>query len=148
MTTAELVADLQRQGFTLIPLPEGKLAVKPAEKLTDSLRDTIRQRKAEVLALLTTQQQPTTFPGYRALYQQTAEAIAGEYWSIDPAWLLTHPGFYKQIKALDDRLTTMERMGASEPEYCATLARLVRCVQDARAEYEREQEQSRERPVQ
>jgi hypothetical protein len=52
MTAMELLTSLQRQGFNLTPLPEGKLAVKPAEKLTDSLRKTIRQRKAEVLALL------------------------------------------------------------------------------------------------
>src|SRR5438445_175372 len=38
MTVPELLADLERQGFILIPLPEGKLAVKPAEKLTNPLR--------------------------------------------------------------------------------------------------------------
>ena len=53
MTTVELITNLQRQGFILTPLPGGKLAVKPAEKLTDSLREAIRQRKAEVLILLT-----------------------------------------------------------------------------------------------
>ena len=53
MTAMELLATLQRQGFNLTPLPEGKLAVKPAEKLTDSLRELIRQHKAEVLGLLT-----------------------------------------------------------------------------------------------
>jgi hypothetical protein len=53
MTAIELLTTLQRQGFNLLPLPEGQLAVKPAEKLTDSLREAIRQRKAEMLALLT-----------------------------------------------------------------------------------------------
>src|ERR1700754_71723 len=52
MTAIELLSDLHRQGFTLIPLPEGKLAVKPAARLTDPLREHIRQRKAEVLSLL------------------------------------------------------------------------------------------------
>jgi len=53
MTAVELLTDLQRQGFTLIPLPEGKLAVKPADRLTDDLRQYIRQCKSEVVNLLT-----------------------------------------------------------------------------------------------
>jgi hypothetical protein len=40
----------------------------------------------------------------------------------------------------------MERTGASEGEYRAVLVRLVQCVRDARALYEREQ--SSERAVQ
>jgi len=52
MNALELVHTLQRQGFTLIPLPEGKLAVKPAERITDDLRQHIRQCKAEMLTLL------------------------------------------------------------------------------------------------
>ena len=58
MTAAELLTDLQRQGFSLTPLPEGKLAVSPADKLTDTLRAQLRQRKAEVLALLTQPARP------------------------------------------------------------------------------------------
>lgn len=53
MNALDLIATLQRQGFTLIPLPEGKLAVKPAARLTDDLRQHIRQCKGEVLTLLT-----------------------------------------------------------------------------------------------
>lgn len=53
MTTAELIHTLERQGFTLLPLPEGKLAVKPADKLTDALREELKARKAEVLTFLT-----------------------------------------------------------------------------------------------
>jgi hypothetical protein len=82
------------------------------------------------------QQQPS--PDYRGLYRQTAEEIADDCWAIDPAWLLNQPEQWEKIKALDDRLTTMERTGASEQEYGATLARLVRCVRDARALYEQE----------
>jgi hypothetical protein len=52
MTAFELVDTLQRQGFALIPLPEGKLAVRPANRLTDDLRQHIRQYKGEVVALL------------------------------------------------------------------------------------------------
>lgn len=53
MTAVELVTTLHRQGFTLIPLPEGKLAVTPANRLNDELRQRIRQCKTEVVALLT-----------------------------------------------------------------------------------------------
>lgn len=52
MNAVELVHTLQRQGFTLIPLPEGRLAVKPADRITDDLRQHIRQCKAEMLTLL------------------------------------------------------------------------------------------------
>ena len=68
MTAVELLTDLQRQGFTLIPLPEGKLAVKPAARLNDELRQHIRQRKAEVVELLTRPQsasQPEFFTDAR-----------------------------------------------------------------------------------
>jgi len=53
MTAIELLTDLQRQGFTLIPLPDGKLAVKPADRLTEDLRQSIRQCKHEMVNLLT-----------------------------------------------------------------------------------------------
>jgi hypothetical protein len=53
MNALELVATLQRQGFTLEPLPDGKLAVSPADRITEELRLHIRQYKAEVVALLT-----------------------------------------------------------------------------------------------
>jgi hypothetical protein len=53
MTALELVNTLRQQGFTLIPLPEGKLAVKPADRITDDLRQQIRQCKSAMVALLT-----------------------------------------------------------------------------------------------
>ena len=52
MTAHELLADLQKQGFHQIPLPGGKLEVRPASKLPEDLRQELRQQKAEVLALL------------------------------------------------------------------------------------------------
>lgn len=54
MTTLELLSDLQQKGFMLTLRPEGKLAVKPAEKLTDALREQLQQRKVEIPSLLTT----------------------------------------------------------------------------------------------
>lgn len=53
MTATELICTLEQQGFTLFPLPEGKLAVKPAERLTEALREELKARKTELLALLT-----------------------------------------------------------------------------------------------
>src|ERR1043166_6124430 len=53
MSALELLRQLERQGFTLTPTVDGKLAVKPAGRLTDSLRKQIRAHKAEVVALLT-----------------------------------------------------------------------------------------------
>jgi hypothetical protein len=53
MNAYELLTALQQKGFTLTPLPEGKLAVKPAEKLTEALREDLRRYKPEVLRLLT-----------------------------------------------------------------------------------------------
>jgi len=73
----------------------------------------------------------------QALYQEMAAAVRDDSFLIDPAWLLDHPERYEQIRALDDRLTAMERTGASESEYHAALARLLHCVQEARAESER-----------
>src|SRR5262245_44271747 len=52
MTATELLADLQRQGFSLTPLPGGYLKVRPASRLTAGLCAVIRRRKAEILAVL------------------------------------------------------------------------------------------------
>ncbi len=53
MNALELLHQLEQQGFILTPLPEGKLAVKPAACLTDSLREQIRAHKTAVVELLT-----------------------------------------------------------------------------------------------
>jgi hypothetical protein len=52
------------------------------------------------------------------------------------------------LLGLDDKLTEMERTGANEADYEATLARLVECIRDARAAYEREHVELRERTAQ
>ncbi len=53
MSALELLHQLERQGFALTPTADGKLAVKPAGRLTNSLREQIRVHKAKVMALLT-----------------------------------------------------------------------------------------------
>ena len=82
---------------------------------------------------------------YRTLYQQMAEAIADDCFLIAPAWLLDHLGFYERIRALDDRLTTIELIGGNVGEYRETLGQLMACIQDARAVCEREREQAGEK---
>ena len=53
MTAVELLTTLRQHGFTLTPLPGDKLSIKPAGKLTDELREQLRQCKAELLDYLT-----------------------------------------------------------------------------------------------
>jgi hypothetical protein len=53
MNACALVNTLSQQGFTLTPLPGNKLEIRPASKLTPELREELRQRKADILALLT-----------------------------------------------------------------------------------------------
>src|SRR5881396_1279336 len=62
MDATELLTCLVSQGFNLVPLPGDKLEVRPASKLTDDLRQALRQHKAELLALLTQQPTPWTCP--------------------------------------------------------------------------------------
>jgi hypothetical protein len=52
MTTTELLTNLLSQGFSLTPLPGDKLEVRPASKLTDALRQELKQRKLDLLAVL------------------------------------------------------------------------------------------------
>jgi hypothetical protein len=53
MTAAALVAEVQRHGVELIPTPEGRLRIRPASKMPPALLGALRERKAEVLALIT-----------------------------------------------------------------------------------------------
>ena len=59
MTAHELLTNLHHQGFNLTPLPGGLLEVRPASRLTPELREELKQRKPELLALLT---QHSLFP--------------------------------------------------------------------------------------
>jgi TubC N-terminal docking domain len=149
MTAMELLTDLHRQGFILIPLPEGKLAVKPVEKLTDELRETIRRYKTEVLALLSQRSVPSSaspssgqivvLPPYRTLYEETAEIVRDDCFLIDPLWLLDHyPELWQQLRGLDDELSELERKGADDLVYRGILECLVTCLRYARILYEKD----------
>src|SRR5262249_52191265 len=53
-----LLARCQELGATFVPGPDGKLKVKAPAPLPEELREALRQRKAEVLALLSQQPAP------------------------------------------------------------------------------------------
>jgi hypothetical protein len=57
VTPAELLADLDRQGFTLAPEGDG-IRVTPASRLTGELRHAIRAHRPALLGLLATAQVP------------------------------------------------------------------------------------------
>lgn len=141
MDAAEFITNLERQGFSLTPLPEGKLEVKPASKLTEELRAALKQRKAEILAILINQTaEAAMHSNHRDLYRRAAETVADECQLIDPHWLLeAHPLLWERLAALDNELTEMERSGADEQAYSLTLARLVAYVQKAQTLHEQEQ---------
>jgi hypothetical protein len=84
-------------------------------------------------------------PDYHGLYRQMAEATTEDCWSIDPVWLLEHPEQWERVKACDEELTALDQQGAGESEYGAALARMAKCIQDARVAYEREREQAGEK---
>jgi hypothetical protein len=52
MHAQSLLTTLHRQGFTLTPLPDGKLEIRPASKLTPALREELKECKAAVLPLV------------------------------------------------------------------------------------------------
>lgn len=90
MTVFELLTDLQRQGFSLRPLPGDKLEVGPASKLTPKLREELRQRKAELLELLRpgikAYDVVEVFPGAEILYTTppaSCRTCGGQTWWVN-----------------------------------------------------------------
>lgn len=51
MNTSNLLREIERDGFT-VELSDGNLAIRPASKLTDDLRQFIRSHKAEIVLAL------------------------------------------------------------------------------------------------
>src|SRR5713226_1212149 len=116
MNVHEVLTRCRDLGVILAASPDGKLRATPPGKLPEELREQLRRCKAEVLALLTLQQQPAPSPDYRALYQQMAETVRGDCFPIDPHWLIdAHPELWEQIVALDATLSQLEQASAAEP---------------------------------
>ena len=95
MTAHELLTDLRSQGFTLRPLPGDKLEVRPANKLTDDLRATLKQRKSEILTLLF-QQLPFSCPSCGGVVRldPADEHAPTRFWTCNGcgAWGATREG--------------------------------------------------------
>lgn len=93
MQASELLTNLHQQGFTLTPLPGGKLEVRPASKLPEELRQELKQRKAEILALL--QPWPCPHCGNLAEIEGVEPSLDGTrmltYWHCEPCqtWAVT-----------------------------------------------------------
>lgn len=133
MTATELLSNLQQHGFCLTPLPGGKLEVTPASKLTDALREELKKRKAEILALLNTQlsdQHPS--PDYGAIQRQIVGADLEDLANAG-VWLADqHPTLWGRLCELDSALSRLERDKAPEAVYRAKLRELVDLCQEAK----------------
>jgi len=139
MTVLELLTDLQRQGFILTPLPGGKLEVRPASRLPEELREQLRQRKGEVLALLA--QKPA--PDYREMYQEMVRHVSADMPFID-SWLAdSHPDLWQKIRRLDDALTALEQGQAPEGAYQERLSELITVCREAHGLYLQRRQQAR-----
>jgi hypothetical protein len=88
VSTAELLADLRRQGFDLCAV-EGGIRVQPASRLTAELRGQILERKAELLALLRGWVSPAT-----------AERVATAGPPDRPLFVLLRTGHVERVAAL------------------------------------------------
>lgn len=88
MNTHELLTDLQRQGFSLRPLSDGQLEVRPASRLTEGLRQELRKRKSEVLALLNQPAWPCEHCGQPAEIEAVGPSLDGQrtltFWNCQP----------------------------------------------------------------
>jgi hypothetical protein len=85
-----LLARCQELGATLTPGPEGKLKVRAPAPLPDELCEALRQRKAEVLALLTQSPAPWPCPHcgkpaeIEAVEPRQDDGVLLTYWHCEP----------------------------------------------------------------
>ena len=90
MSVHEVLSQCRDLGVILAVSPDGKLRATPPGKLPEALREELKRRKAEVLALLT--QQPTPWPcehcGLPAEIEVIEPSLDGQrtltYWHCDP----------------------------------------------------------------
>jgi hypothetical protein len=74
VSASDLLADLARQGFSLVP-EGGGIRVTPASRLTEELRHAIRSHKFALLTLLANAQKPTPA---RLWHQAEAEKLLAD----------------------------------------------------------------------
>jgi rubrerythrin len=94
MTAAELLTSLAAQGFQMVPLGADKLGVRPASKLTDELREALKQKKAEVLALLSFPAWPCPSCGSQVRLEAQDQYAPTRFWTCTtcPTWGATREG--------------------------------------------------------
>lgn len=140
MGAPALLQGLRRAGFTLSVLPSGELTVKPASKLTDSQRATIKVHKADIVATL--QAPPPAFDSQAleeragiiehdgGLSREQAEALAAGACGEPPdpdrhCWPHTTAMSTGEIERFTERVALFMRRGV-HPVEAETLAdRLV-----------------------
>lgn len=127
-----LLARCRELGAEFFPGPDGTLKVKAPTPLPDALREEVKRRKQEILALLT----------LRDHYHKAAESVLNDCFAIDATWLADqYPALWRRLAMIDLQLTRLELRGAEEAEVAALLEKLVQTVQQARILYEAERRQ-------
>jgi hypothetical protein len=84
MTADALIAQCRNLGVTLAAGPGGKLRVSPPGRLPGDLREQLRRRKAEVLALLTQPSPSWACPhcgGLVHLHPPAEENVPTRFWT-------------------------------------------------------------------
>ena len=140
---ASLLTDLRRLGFALSPQGD-RLQVVPGSKLTPELRQAIQERKAELLVLLSKQQevscqpaadfQPKTRPFLPRPLGQEDNPDPWTVWSPLFTWLLEHyPDRYHSVCEAEDAISVLERAGIQKgEEYEQACAELLWRFEEAR----------------
>lgn len=127
MNAETLLTRCRSLGVTILPTPQGKLRVTPPGRLPDDLKEELRKRKVEVLAVL----------NRHPLYYQAAETVADDCWMIDPSWLVDNqPDLWQRLCWLDCQASEFERRGETRAAYQRVLERIVATVKEARELYE------------
>src|SRR5215831_169636 len=132
MTAHELLADLRRQGFCLTPLPGDRLEVRPFSKLPQALRQELRQRKAEVLALLKAQAPGRVFLSRPLGHEDNPDPW--DAWAPFLTWLQEHAAErFAAICAAEEAIRNLERQGITTgAEYEQAGAELLWRFEEAR----------------
>ena len=95
MTADILLAKCRELGVVLVPGAEGKLRIAPPGRLPEELREELKRRKAEVLALLSQQSWPCPHCGAPAEIEAVEPSLDGTrmltYWHCEPChtWAVT-----------------------------------------------------------
>lgn len=128
MGAPDLLQELRRAGFSLSVSPSGDLVVKPASKLTDDQRATIKAHKADILQALHSPAPPFDREAYEeraaiiehdgGLPRDQAEALAAEIHGepLDPdrhSWPHTEAMNTRELERFTQRVEVFTRRGVN-----------------------------------